>query len=61
MNDSLIQYNHLQKKKTLEKKTNTPRQHFTLFPNNLLKVKDLVYPNSLQLEHFLKVFVAKKG
>lgn len=37
MNDSLIQYNHLQKKqnKTLEKKTNTPRQQFTFLALNI--------------------------
>lgn len=67
MTYSLIQNNHLQKKKNIGKKTNTPRQQFTFLAFNIPqqsyynKVKDLVYPNSLKLEHFQKVFVAEKG
>lgn len=68
MTNSLIQNNHLQKEKTLDKKQTHPcRQQFTFLAFNIPqqsyynKVKDLVYPNSLKLEHFQKVFVAKKG
>lgn len=64
MTNSLIQNNHLQKEKTLEKKQTHPcRQQFTFLAFNIPQqsYNNLVYPNSLKLEHFQKVFVAEKG
>lgn len=66
MTHSLIQYNGLQKKKKKHWEKNKHTQTtiyrtFLAFNIPQQSYNNLVYPNSLKLEHFQKVFVAEKG